>query len=542
MVVTKVIQIKSSKNLKRAINYITRDDATLIHDNGSQKEEDVFSYELVNNQVMKRLVAGHHLTDISDVDMIYEDFILLKQSVDAFYDNEVLSDLKNDNRVLAHHVIQSFSPEDHLTPEQVNEIGRKTALELTGGHYQFVIATHVDKGHLHNHIIFNTTNEVTLKKFRWQKNTARNLFQISNKHAEVYGAKILKPKMRNSYTDYSAWRRKNNFRVEIKERLDFLMKHSLDQKDFFQKARALDLRIDTSRKYVTYQLTDQPQQRPVRDRTLSKKGKYSLEKLQERFATNEVVYNLENVKDRYEEEKIKKEEDFELKITIEPWQITHLTAASIHIPITFGLDRKGTVSIPYRMLDQNDNGSFTAYLKRNDFFYFLNADHSEQNRFIKGTTLIKQLAAQNGELILTKNKNISKLDRLVEEFNFLAINQVSNFKQFEILEGQFLAQLSETDQTLESLDNKIVYLNKLLGALLDYQNELVPSQISLHLLETSKINKEMAPESLRKEIKELQIERSTLQEHRDRIVTDYDFANEMKQRYNANRKQSQTRL
>ena len=130
----------------------------------------------------------------------------------------------------------------------------------------------------------------------------------------------------------------------------------------------------------------------------------------------------------------------------------------------------------------------------------------------------------------------------MEEFNFLAINQVSNFKQFEILEGQFLAQLSETDQTLESLDNKIVYLNKLLGALLDYQNELVPSQISLHLLETSKINKEMAPESLRKEIKELQIERSTLQEHRDRIVTDYDFANEMKQRYNANRKQSQTRL
>ncbi|MHA6526662.1 helical hairpin domain-containing protein, partial [Corynebacterium pyruviciproducens] len=106
--------------------------------------------------------------------------------------------------------------------------------------------------------------------------------------------------------------------------------------------------------------------------------------------------------------------------------------------------------------------------------------------------------AQNGELILTKNKNISKLDRLVEEFNFLAINQVSNFKQFEILEGQFLAQLSETDQTLESLDNKIVYLNKLLGALLDYQNELVPSQISLHLLETYKINKEMSPESLRK--------------------------------------------
>ncbi|WP_273449404.1 helical hairpin domain-containing protein [Streptococcus ferus] len=542
MVVTKVIQIKNSRSLKRAIKYITRDEATLISDEIKNEDDDLFSYEIVNGQVMKRLVSGHNLTDVSDEDMIYEDFLLLKQSVDALYDNVTLSDLKNDNRVLAHHIIQSFSPDDNLTPEQVNEIGRKTALELTGGQYQFVIATHVDKGYLHNHIIFNTTNQVTLKKFRWQKNTARNLFQISNKHSELYGAKILAPKLRNSYTDYSAWRRKNNFRFEIKERLDFLIKHSLDMNDFLQKAKILDLRIDTNGKYVTYQLMDQPQQRPVRDRTLSKKGKYSLEKLQERFATNEVVYSLETIKQKYETEKKEKEDDFELKLKIEPWQLTQITSQSIHVPVTFGLDRQGTVSIPARMIDQNDDGSFTAYLKKSDFFYFLNEDHSEQNRFIRGTTLIKQLSAQNGEVILTKNRHISKLDRLVEEFNFLAINQVSNSKQFEKLEGQFLEQLSETDQTLKALDDKIVYLNKLLGALSDYQNGLVPSQVSLKLLETAKINKETAPDSLRKEIKELQIERSTLQEHRDRIVTDYDFANEMKQRYDANRKRSQTFL
>lgn len=542
MVVTKVIQIKNSRSLKRAIKYITRDEATLISDEIKNEDDDLFSYEIVNGQVMKRLVSGHNLTDVSDEDMIYEDFLLLKQSVDALYDNVTLSDLKNDNRVLAHHIIQSFSPDDNLTPEQVNEIGRKTALELTGGQYQFVIATHVDKGYLHNHIIFNTTNQVTLKKFRWQKNTARNLFQISNKYSELYGAKILAPKLRNSYTDYSAWRRKNNFRLEIKERLDFLIKHSLDMNDFLQKAKILDLRIDTNGKYVTYQLMDQPQQRPVRDRTLSKKRRYSLEKLQERFATNEVVYSLETIKQKYETEKKEKEDDFELKLKIEPWQLAQITSQSIHVPVTFGLDRQGTVSIPARMIDQNDDGSFTAYLKKSDFFYFLNKDHSEQNRFIRGTTLIKQLSAQTGEVILTKNRYISKLDRLVEEFNFLAINQVSNSKQFEKLEGQFLEQLSETDQTLKALDDKIVYLNKLLGALSDYQNGLVPSQVSLQLLETAKINKEMAPDSLRKEIKELQIERSTLQEHRDRIVTDYDFANEMKQRYDANRKRSQTFL
>jgi hypothetical protein len=529
MVVTKVLQIKTSRNLKRAIDYITRDNATLKLDTEHLEGDEDYSFEIVNGQVMKRLVSGHDLTDISDPQTIYEDFILLKESVDVLYNNDTLSDLKNDDRVLAHHIIQSFSPQDGLTPEQVNEIGRKTALELTGGDYQFVVATHMDKGHLHNHIIFNTTNEVTLKKFRWQINTARNLFQISNRYAELYGAKVLEPRLRNSHTEYSAWRRKNNFRFEIKERLNFLLKHSLDINDFLQKAKALNLQIDTSGKYVKYMLIDQPQERFVRDRTLSKKGKFSLEKIKEQIATNEVVYDLNVIKEKYDEEQESKQDDFELQITIEPWQVQQLTSQSIYVPITFGLDRKGTVSIPARMLDQNEDGTFTAFVKKNDFFYFLNADHSEQNRFINGTTLIKQLSAQNGEMILTKNKNITNLDRLVDEFNFLAINKVTNSKQFEELQNQFLEQLDETDKTLEFLDEKMTYLNKLMGALSDYQNNIVPSEVSLELLEKGKIDKNTKLEELQKEIKELQIERDILKKHRDKIVKDYDFAKEMKE-------------
>ncbi|HEO7910255.1 TPA: relaxase/mobilization nuclease domain-containing protein [Streptococcus agalactiae] len=377
--------------------------------------------------------------------------------------------------------------------------------------------------------LLNTTNEVTLKKFRWQKNTARNLFQISNKYAELYGAKVLEPRLRNSHTEYAAWRRKNNYRFEIKERLNFLLKHSLDMNDFLQKAKALNLQIDTSGKYVKYMLLDQPQERFVRDRTLSKKGKFSLEKIKEQIATNEVVYNLNVIKEKYDEEQESKQDDFELQITIEPWQVQQLTSQSIYVPITFGLDRKGTVSISARMLDQNEDGTFTVFVKKNDFFYFLNADHSEQNRFINGTTLIKQLSAQNGEMILTKNKNITNLDRLVDEFNFLAINKVTNSKQFEELQNQFLEQLDETDKTLEFLDEKMTYLNKLMGALSDYQNNIVPSEVSLELLEKGKIDKNTKLEELQKEIKELQIERDILKKHRDKIVKDYDFAKEMKE-------------
>lgn len=531
MVVTKVFQIKQTKNLKRAIDYITRDDATLIKVE-KHEEDDAFDYTLTGDgNIHKKLISGHHLIDPGDRDTIYDDFILLKQSVDALYDNAILSDLKNDDRVLAHHIIQSFSPEDGLTPEEVNEIGRKTALELTGGDYQFVVATHMDKGHLHNHIIFNTTNEVTLKKFRWQKGTKKSLEHISDKYAELYGAKVLEPRLRNSHTEYSAWRRKNNYRFDIKDRLNFLLKHSLDMDDFFQKAKALNLQVDTSRKYVRYKLMDQPQDRFVRDRTLSKIGKYSLDNIKEQLATNEVVYDVTVLKEKYDAEQESKQADFELQITIEPWQVQQLTSQSIYVPITFGLDRKGTVSIPARMLDQNEDGTFTAFVKKNDFFYFLNADHSEQNRFINGTTLIKQLSAQNGEMILTKNKNITNLDRLVDEFNFLAINKVTNSKQFEELQNQFLEQLEETDKTLEVLDEKMVYLNKLMGALSDYQNNIVPSEISLELLEKGKIDKNTKLEDLQKEIKELQIERDTLKKHRDKIVKDYDFAKEMKEEH-----------
>ena len=56
--------------------------------------------------------------------------------------------------------------------------------------------------YIHNHIIFNSTNSVTLNKFRWQKNTARSLFNISNKYADLAGAKILKERLWTNRKSY----------------------------------------------------------------------------------------------------------------------------------------------------------------------------------------------------------------------------------------------------------------------------------------------------------------------------------------------------
>lgn len=174
MVVTKVKQIKSVNKLSEGLKYI-EDGAKTI---GAELLDSNLNFpvKMVNGKPVSQLVSGNLIIDLESA---YSEMMQLKQLANLEKGRPINQEEIGTNEVLAHHVIQSFSPEDNLTPEQVHEIGRKTALELTGGSHQFVIATHVDKGHLHNHIYINSTNSVTLNKFRWQKGTKRALEQIS---------------------------------------------------------------------------------------------------------------------------------------------------------------------------------------------------------------------------------------------------------------------------------------------------------------------------------------------------------------------------
>ncbi len=69
---------------------------------------------------------------------------------------------KGDN--LAFHLIQSFKP-DEVDAETAHDIGKKFADSVLRGKYEYVLSTHVDKGHIHNHIIFNATSFVDYHKY-----------------------------------------------------------------------------------------------------------------------------------------------------------------------------------------------------------------------------------------------------------------------------------------------------------------------------------------------------------------------------------------
>ena len=335
VVIKPPIQIKTTGNLKRAVNYILNKAKTIVKE--TRETDTDFPLVYHDGEIQLRLVSGHSIEDISVAD---EEMVMTKLAAAFKKGDDDLKELSSGKQVLAHHIIQSFSPDDNLTPEQVHEIGRQTMLEFTGGDYEFVIATHIDKNHLHNHIILSTTNTSTLKKFRWQKNTLKNLRAISDKHAAKYGAKIIEPTMKNSYTKYSAWRRQNNFSYEIKQRLDFLLKQSTSLEDFKEKAVELDLQIDFSGKFAKYRLLTpldgKRQEKNTRDDTLSKKRLYTLEKIKERVEKNQLVCDVSEIKERYQKTKTEAGNDFELKLEVASWQVEQESKQGIYIQMDYG--------------------------------------------------------------------------------------------------------------------------------------------------------------------------------------------------------------
>ncbi|WP_138284351.1 relaxase/mobilization nuclease domain-containing protein [Streptococcus anginosus] len=516
-------QIKTPSNLKIAMRYILNEAKTLVKD---VKETDTdFPLIYHNGEMQLKLISGYGIEDVSVAD---EEMVMTKIAAAFKKGDDDLKELNSGKQVLAHHLIQSFSPEDNLTPEQVHEIGRQTMMEFTGGDYEFVIATHVDKDHLHNHIILSTTNTSTLKKMRWQKNTLKNLRAISDKHAAKYGAKIIEPSMKNSYTKYSAWRRQNNYRFEIKQRLDFLLKQSTSLEDFKEKAQALDLQIDFSGKFVKYQLTDQPQKRRVRDDTLSKKGRYSLEQIKEQVEKNQLVYDVSEIKERYQETKSEIDNDFELKLSVASWQVEQESKQGIYLQMDYGALNSGTILVPAHKVDKTEDGNYTIYIKEKDYFYFLNPDQSQKNRYMMGTTVARQLAKQNGELLVTKNPSISSMRELIKEYNFLVEHGVTSGTQFQALENRFNEKIKETDEELKQLDNRLARLHKIEGALMTLEVSPENSFTAIQVLQELNIPTETELTDIQQRIQQYQIEKEALQEFFEDTLKQYTNYQEIK--------------
>ncbi|HFI0737327.1 TPA: SAG1250 family conjugative relaxase [Streptococcus suis] len=272
MVVTKHFAVHSTKYRKSLIKYILNPEKTknlkLVSDFGMSNYLDFPSYEELVEMYQANLTNNDRLYDSRN------DRQQLKQT-----------------KIHAHHLIQSFSPEDKLTPEEINRIGYETIKELTGGNFRFIVTTHTDKDHIHNHILINAIDLHSDKKLKWDYAQERNLRLISDRLAKEAGAKIIPPN-RYSHDRFETYR-KTNHKFELKQRLYFLLENSKSFEDFMAEAPALNVEIDFSRKHARFFMTDRDMRQVIRGNQLDKRQPYTEDYFRERFATRAIEQRLD---------------------------------------------------------------------------------------------------------------------------------------------------------------------------------------------------------------------------------------------------------
>jgi len=304
MVVTKHFATHGKKYRRRLIKYILNPDKT----------DDL---KLVSDFGM-----SNYLDFPSHAEMV-EMYNVNFTNNDKLYESRNDRQEKHQQTIHAHHLIQSFSPEDNLTPEEINRIGYETMMELTGGGFRFIVATHTDKDHIHNHILINAIDRNSDKKLIWNYAIERNFRMISDRISKIAGAKIIEKCY--SYRDYKKYR-ESSHKFELKQRLYFLMQQSKSFDDFLEKAKQLHVQIDFSQKHSRFLMTDRAMTKPIRGRQLSKRDLYDDEFFRMRFAKQEIESRLEFLLNRVNslEELITKAKELNLTIGLKQKNVTFI--------------------------------------------------------------------------------------------------------------------------------------------------------------------------------------------------------------------------
>lgn len=187
---------------------------------------------------------------------------------------------------LAYHMIQSFSPHDKITPEQAHELGKKWADEILQGKYEYVISTHVDKGHIHNHIIFNSVSFYDYKKYETVPyKTAALLRKTSDRLCEEQGLYVIKnPNLKQKSPSHYEWEHRKagtSWKAQIKDIIDKAISETSDYESFKTALQKANVEIKEGKR-ISFRITGAGQERFCRGDRIGKE--YSREKILERLA------------------------------------------------------------------------------------------------------------------------------------------------------------------------------------------------------------------------------------------------------------------
>ena len=148
-------------------------------------------------------------------------------------------------------MIQSFKVGE-TTPEEAHKIGQELAEKILGGKYEYVLTTHVDKGHLHNHLIFNAVSFVDYKKYHSNKQSYHFIRRTSDRICAAHGLSVVEPgeDRGKSYKEYTAEKQGTSYKAKLKAAVDLLIPQVKDFEELLSRLEAAGYEVKRG-KYIS---------------------------------------------------------------------------------------------------------------------------------------------------------------------------------------------------------------------------------------------------------------------------------------------------
>ena len=158
---------------------------------------------------------------------------------------------------LGRHLIQAFQPGE-VTPEQAHEIGMELAKEILGGKYEFVLTTHIDKDHVHNHLIFNTVSFADHKHYHSNKRSYHYIRRTSDRLCKEHGLSVIIPGQDKgkSYIEHQTAQNGTSYKAKLKAAIDRLLPACSNLEELLHRLQREGYEIKRG-KYISARAPDQ---------------------------------------------------------------------------------------------------------------------------------------------------------------------------------------------------------------------------------------------------------------------------------------------
>lgn len=223
--------VKEIKKSIKAQKYVNDSIAYILLPKDKSGEEKCFKFTCIN-------------CEGNEVDTLSKQFRFVRKAFDK------------DNNILAHHYVQSFSPNEKITPELAHQIGIELSKNVATG-FQVIVSTHIDKDHIHNHFIINSVSMKTGRKWEGNKTTLeKNMQPESDRICKSYGLTTIENKSGLRGIDQATQKlaeQGKSWKVELCKALDEATKICNSKKEFVEFMKRKNFIITRYEKDITFQ-------------------------------------------------------------------------------------------------------------------------------------------------------------------------------------------------------------------------------------------------------------------------------------------------